>query len=109
MTDWLGRFDDLVRGRRLGIRQFVVEVDAEDVRVSLGIGDLDLHGASVAVLRFTGVAELRFQQVWDNFPLGIQIVSIADRGLQELEYKVTDPENDIVSFLCADLLIEIEE
>jgi hypothetical protein len=109
MTDWLSRYDDLVRGRRLGIRQFVVEIDAEDVRVVLSISDRESHGSEIAVMRFSGVAELRFQQVWDGFPLGIQIVSIADRGVEGLEYKVTDPEHDIVSFLCADLLIEIEE
>lgn len=60
-------------------------------------------------MRFGGVAELRFQQVWDGFPLGIRIVSIVDRGLEGLRYKVTDPEYDIVSFFCADLFIEIEE
>lgn len=76
-------------GRRLGIRQFVVEIDAGDVRVVLSISDSD---SEIAMVRFSGVAELRFQQMWDGFPLGIQIVSIADRGLEGVEYKVTDPE-----------------
>ena len=50
------------------------------------------------MVRFSGVAELRFQQVWEDFPLGIQIVSIADRGLEGLDYKVTDSEYDTSPF-----------
>lgn len=106
MTDWLSRYDDLMRGRRLGIRRLVLDVDAEDVRVILRLRDLDSQTPEVAALRFDGVKELRFRQVWDGFPLGIQIVSIADHGLEGLDYRVTDPEYDMVSFVCADFRIE---
>lgn len=108
MTDWLIRYDELVRGRWLSIRQFIVEID-EEVRVALHVSDRDSQESEIAVLRFSGVKDLRFQQEWDNFPLGIQIVSISDRGLEGLDYKVTDPEYHIVSFLCADFRIEINE
>lgn len=109
-TDWMSRYDDLVAGRRLGIRRFVVEIYAEDVpeqalpwsvRVDLGLYDWGAHESEVAVLRFDGAVDLRIRQNWPGLPLGVQIVSIADQQLEGLHYKVTDPEYDIISFLCA--------
>jgi hypothetical protein len=50
-----------------------------------------------------GVNSLQVSQRISNWPMTIEIVDIRDRGLEGLNFKVTDPEEGILSCLCAEI------
>lgn len=55
-----------------------------------------------SVLTLLGVSSLQVSQRISNWPMTIEIVDIRDRGLEGLNFKVTDPEEGILTCLCAE-------
>jgi len=108
MTDSLGQYEELVRGMRLGIREFGVEVRRTGITVRIAIGEYLRDDDTLATLLFYNVIGLKFEQAPEGFPLGLQIVA-DNSGWENVAYKITDPEYGIASFWSADFQMEKAE
>lgn len=94
-------YERLATGGTVRIRRLVMDVT--DTRLALS---LDVTGAGgEAVLGFDGVVQLALKQVWDGFPVGLQIVPVGDAGMEDIDYHVTDPEYGALSFWCASFTV----
>jgi hypothetical protein len=105
VIDPLAEYGELVRGRQFDIGTILVAVREEGLSLELTVAESGSTDTSAATVRFDRIVDLAVRQASDGFPLGIQIVSMADDGWEDVAYKVTDPEYGILSFYCAEIRV----
>jgi hypothetical protein len=57
------------------------------------------------LVEFRGVEDLEFRQVSSNVGVVLQVVSLAERGLEQVRYRVSDTGNRSLNFYCSDVVV----